>query len=54
MSLCNIAFCLLQIGNVNESKALYEEIVTQYPKNIVAKAALNNMNIIRSHVIKAG
>jgi tetratricopeptide (TPR) repeat protein len=53
MSLCNMAYCLLQIGNVKESKALYEEILIQYPENIIAKAGLNNINIISSHIIKA-
>jgi hypothetical protein len=46
MSLCNLAYCLLQIGKVKESKELYESILIQYPENAVAKTQLNTINII--------
>ncbi len=44
MALCNMAFCHSQIGNGVLARKYYEEVLTQYPTNTVAKAALNLMN----------
>ncbi len=46
MSLCNMAYCLLQSGKVKDAKELYENVILQYPENAVAQAQLNTMNII--------
>jgi hypothetical protein len=43
ISLCNMAYCLLQTGKVKESKELYESILTQYPENMVVKAQLKTI-----------
>lgn len=46
MALNNIAFCYGQIGNGQMAKAYYEKTLTEYPKNGMAKAALNLLNSI--------
>lgn len=44
MALCNIAFCYVQAGQAEKAKALYEEILKQYPDNGIAYYALNSIN----------
>lgn len=40
MSLCNIAFCYGQINKGQKSKELYEQILKEYPDNVIALTAL--------------
>jgi tetratricopeptide (TPR) repeat protein len=40
MALCNIAFCLTQTGKGSEAKKMYEDILKEYPQNIIATTAL--------------
>lgn len=40
MAFCNIAFCLTQTGKGNEAKKMYEDILKEYPQNIIATTAL--------------
>lgn len=40
MSLCNIAFCYGQINEGQKSKKLYEQILKEYPDNVIALTAL--------------
>lgn len=47
----NKAYCLLRLGKVNESRRLYETILSQYPENYNAEAQLAMLNIIRESVI---
>lgn len=51
ISLCNMAYCLLQTGKTREAKELYESILTQYPENMVVKAQLKTINIMRKDVV---
>lgn len=44
MGLCNIAFCYSQTGQAEKAKALYEEILEEYPDNGIAYYALNSIN----------
>ncbi|MDR0262577.1 MAG: tetratricopeptide repeat protein [Sphingobacterium sp.] len=44
MALCNIAFCYSQTGQAEKAKALYEEILQEYPENGIAYYALNSIN----------
>lgn len=44
MGLCNIAFCYSQTGKAEKAKALYEEILQEYPENGIAYYALNSIN----------
>ncbi|WP_313531728.1 tetratricopeptide repeat protein [Sphingobacterium multivorum] len=44
MGLCNIAFCYSQTGKAEKAKALYKEILQEYPENGIAYYALNSIN----------
>jgi len=44
MGLCNIAFCYSQTGQAEKAKALYKEILEEYPDNGIAYYALNSIN----------
>jgi len=44
MALCNIAFCYSQTGQAEKAKALYEEILKEYPDNGIAYYALKSIN----------
>jgi len=44
MGLCNIAFCYSQTGQAEKAKALYEEILEEYPDNGIAYYSLNTIN----------
>jgi tetratricopeptide (TPR) repeat protein len=46
MGLCNIAFCHSQIGNGQKAKEYYEQTLTEFPDNGLAKAGLNMINSI--------
>ena len=39
ISLCNEAFCMLQSKRVDEAKKNYEEVLTEYPENTIARSA---------------
>jgi tetratricopeptide (TPR) repeat protein len=43
ISLCNMAYCLLQTGKIREAKELYESILAQYPENMVVKTQLKTI-----------
>jgi tetratricopeptide (TPR) repeat protein len=45
-SICNLGFCLLQIGQVKAAKEVYEDILRQYPENTVAIIQLRTINAI--------
>ncbi|MEI2271670.1 tetratricopeptide repeat protein [Sphingobacterium sp. ML3W] len=44
MGLCNIAFCYSQTGQAEKAKALYKEILEEYPDNGIAYYSLNSIN----------
>ncbi|MBP1637986.1 MAG: hypothetical protein H6Q18_775 [Bacteroidetes bacterium] len=46
MGLCNIAFCHSQIGNGQKAKEYYEQTLTEFPDNGLAKAGLNMINSV--------
>ncbi len=46
VSICNLAYCYLQTGNVQRAKEIYNDVLKQYPENITAINALNTINII--------
>jgi len=50
ISLCNKAYCLLQMERVKECTALYESVLAQYPGNVVARSQLNTINIVTRSV----
>jgi|SRR6185437_8505315 len=45
-SICNLAYCYLQIGETNKSREIYQDILIQYPKSINAKSMLNTIDIL--------
>ncbi|HMH10746.1 MAG TPA: tetratricopeptide repeat protein, partial [Candidatus Nitrosopolaris rasttigaisensis] len=45
-SICNLGFCLLQTGQVNAAKEVYEDVLRQYPQNTVAIIQLRTINTI--------
>jgi tetratricopeptide (TPR) repeat protein len=45
-SICNLGFCLLQIGQVKAAKEVYEDVLRQYPENTVAIIQLRTINTI--------
>lgn len=51
MSLCNLAYCHLQIGDVKAAKAMYEEVLRQYPENPIAKVQLVTINSVATNPI---
>ena len=48
-SLCNLAYCHLQTGDVNTAKEMYQNIVLEYPENINARSMLNTINLISAN-----
>lgn len=46
MGLCNMAFCHSQARRGPEAKALYEQILAEYPENGIAEASLNMMRSV--------
>ncbi|WP_454881380.1 tetratricopeptide repeat protein [Sphingobacterium detergens] len=44
MALCNIAFCYSQTMEAEKAKALYEQILKEYPDNGIAYYGLNSIN----------
>lgn len=44
MALNNIAFAYGQMGNIEESKAKYEQLLQEYPENAMATVALRMIN----------
>ena len=44
MALCNIAFCYVQTMEAEKAKALYEQILKEYPDNGIAYYSLNSIN----------
>lgn len=49
MALCNIAFCYGQTMQAEKAKALYKEILDEYPDNGIAYYALNSINTFSNH-----
>jgi tetratricopeptide (TPR) repeat protein len=45
-SVCNLAYCYLQTGQVEKSTELYQNILRQNPENINARAMLNTINLV--------
>ncbi len=45
-SICNLAYCYLQTGNIQKAKEIYHDVLLQYPENINAKSMLNTINLI--------
>ena len=45
-SICNLAYCYLQTGQVKQAKEIYENVLRQYPENINAKGMLTTINLI--------
>ncbi|HEX7831150.1 MAG TPA: tetratricopeptide repeat protein [Thermoanaerobaculia bacterium] len=48
LALCNLAYTHGQLGNGAESRRLYEQVVREYPDNVLARGALNLMNAASS------
>jgi tetratricopeptide (TPR) repeat protein len=46
MTICNLAYCYLQTGEIQKSKKIYSEVLRQYPENINAKSMLNTIDVI--------
>lgn len=44
MALCNIAFCYSQTMQAEKAKALYEQILQEFPDNGIAYYSLNSIN----------
>ena len=44
MALCNIAFCYAQTMQPEKAKALYEQILEEYPDNGIAYYSLSSIN----------
>jgi tetratricopeptide (TPR) repeat protein len=47
-SICNLAYCYLQTGNVQRAKEIYQDVLRQYPENINAKTVLNTITLIQN------
>ena len=45
-STCNLAYCFLQIGEVNHAKQIYQNLLYDYPENINAIGMLNTIKLI--------
>lgn len=45
-TICNLAYCYLQVGNVKKATETYEDVLLSYPDNWSAKAVLNMINIV--------
>jgi tetratricopeptide (TPR) repeat protein len=50
-STCNLAYCYLQIGQVNRAKEIYDNVLHQYPDNINAKCMLNTINLVSKEAV---
>lgn len=48
-SICNLGFCLLQIGHVKAAKEVYEGVLRQYPENAIAKSQLRTINALTTN-----
>ena len=46
ISLCNLAYCLTQVKRVEEARKMYEDVLIEYPNNIVAKAVLKTFDLL--------
>lgn len=49
MALCNMAFCYGQTMQAEKAKALYKEILDEYPDNGIAYYALNSISTFSNH-----
>jgi tetratricopeptide (TPR) repeat protein len=45
-SICNLAYCYLQIGQIQKAKEIYQDVLRQYPENINAQNTLNTIHLI--------
>lgn len=45
-SICNLAYCHLQVGDIKKAKEIYHDILIQYPENINAESMLRTINLI--------
>lgn len=52
VSVCNLAFCLLHTGEIDKAKELYETVLLEYPKNIIAKGALKTINLFANNQLE--
>jgi hypothetical protein len=48
MALCNIAFCYGQTGNGEKSEYYYNVTLKEFPNSLLAKAALNMINAVKT------
>ncbi len=48
-SICNLAYCYLQTGDVKKAKEIYQDVLLEYPENINARSMLNTINLIASN-----
>jgi len=46
MGMCNIAFCYSQTGDGLKAKAIYQQVIKEYPENGLAIVALNMINSV--------
>jgi tetratricopeptide (TPR) repeat protein len=49
ISMCNEAWCLLQIKKIDEAKRIYEKVLDKYPKNAVANTSIMTINSIMDY-----
>ncbi len=45
-SICNLAYCYLQVGDIKNAKEIYQDVLIQYPENINAKSMLRTINLV--------
>ncbi len=50
MALTNIAFCHLQLGDVEQAKAMYTRVLEEYPDNALAHSSLNVIATVEKSV----
>jgi len=49
-SICNLAYCYLQVGDIKKARSIYMNILEQYPMNNNAKSMLNTINLVENDV----
>jgi len=51
---CNLAFCHLQLGAIQDAIDVYEDILKKYPNNINAQSGLRTIRLVSEHHNKKG
>lgn len=45
-SICNLAYCYLQVGDIKKAKEIYQNVLMHYPENINAKSMLRTIDLV--------